>query len=78
MSGSHKKADTVWGIEVDAKGFVLHQDAQLAVLMDIRHELKRLNAKIDDNVSITCRIRDEVKQVNKRLLKAGFKTTGRA
>lgn len=40
---SHKKANIVWRIDTNTDWTVSHGDAQLAVLMDIRTELQRLN-----------------------------------
>lgn len=40
---SHKKANIVWQIDTDMNGKTPHADARLAVLMDIRTELQRLN-----------------------------------
>ena len=43
MSDTRKK-DANWRLNVDNNGRVSNDDAQLAVLMDIRDELKRLNS----------------------------------
>lgn len=42
MSDRRKK-DANWGINTNADGTTPHDDALLAVCMDIRDELKRLN-----------------------------------
>lgn len=77
MPGNHTKADARWSINVDERsGRVSQEDAALAVLMDIRHELKELNQNLLLNTSYVQSVRDEVRQVNQRMLKAGFKARG--
>lgn len=39
-----RKKDVNWRLNVNANGTCLTSDAQLAVLMDLRDELKRLNS----------------------------------
>ncbi len=43
MAGSHNEANLNWRIQRTPQNTVAKCDAQLAVLMDIRHELQRLN-----------------------------------
>lgn len=76
MSGEHRKADAVWKIDTDDNGLTPNSDAALAVLMDIRHELKLLNAELTHQRMYMRSLRDEVRQVNQRMLKAGFKVKG--
>ena len=41
---AHKYKDSVWSIDLLPSGMVSHANAELAVLMDIREELKALHA----------------------------------
>lgn len=41
---AHKHANSIWSINTNADGTVTTDDAHLAVLMDIRVELQRLNS----------------------------------
>ena len=38
-----RKKDVNWRIEPDERGVVVHDQAIMAILMDIRDELKRMN-----------------------------------
>ena len=40
---NYQVANQDWSIHIDEGGRVRHEDAQLAVLMDIRAELRKLN-----------------------------------
>lgn len=74
MSGKHYQSDADWLIEKNSGNdkFTMEQ-AHLAVLMDIRRELKLVNEKLSIQYGYTRSVRDELKQVNRRLLKAGYK-----
>ena len=43
MAIDRRKKDTNWALKIDGNGYTTTPDAQLAVLMDIRDELKQLN-----------------------------------
>ncbi len=47
-----RSKDVAWTIHRDAQGFVSHDDARLAVFMDLRDELKALNVKMGRLVDI--------------------------
>jgi hypothetical protein len=72
MSG-HDFADRNWKINANpATGRIAHDDAELAVLMDIRTELQQANKLQREANSLAIANRRQLLEMNTRLRRAGY------